>query len=366
MLGEALAPLQPEVAFLFSSVHYEGSTDLLEGLYDAVGNPGLVLLGTTGDGFLERGRTGDVGAGVLGLHSEGKVRFELATASGVGADPAATARTCLSRLRQQLGGEPDLAFLLSDFRADASLLESVVRDEMHFPVVGGLAADDNRMSQCYVYANREVIQDAVAMVGARGELRFDIAIGNTLRPVGQPGLIDEADRTNIHRIDGISAMDFIERETGKPVLQSDRGIVALEILEQSGNGEKRLRAIVPDFSTDKGHLGLYGGIEAGKSVRVCLARPEDLVREVHVIADGARGLGFQPVAGLITSCAGRKWLLGGQIEHEVRALDGAFSGSLAIAGFPSFGEIGPLKGEMGRYTRNLFHNMTYVLLLIGA
>jgi hypothetical protein len=34
-----------------------------------------------------------------------------------------------------------------------------------------------------------------------------------------------------------------------------------------------------------------------------------------------------------------------------------------LAGFPSFGEIAPLR-RRGGYTRNLFHNMTYVLLLL--
>ncbi len=39
--------------------------------------------------------------------------------------------------------------------------------------------------------------------------------------------------------------------------------------------------------------------------------------------------------------------------------------SLALAGFPSLGEIAPLRTADG-YSPSLFHNMTYVLMLIGS
>jgi small ligand-binding sensory domain FIST len=110
---------------------------------------------------------------------------------------------------------------------------------------------------------------------------------------------------------------------------------------------------------------LHGGVQPGDLVQVCVAESSELISEVHRIVEQIDIGDFVPSAALIVSCAGRKWLLGGQIEFEVRALADRFGGSLPIAGFPSFGEIGPLWHE-GKYTRNLFHNMTYVLLLFGT
>ena len=53
-----------------------------------------------------------------------------------------------------------------------------------------------------------------------------------------------------------------------------------------------------------------------------------------------------------------------QASAEVKALREQIHADLPLAGFPSFGEIGPLK--LGaEYSANLFHNMTYVLLLLG-
>ena len=98
-------------------------------------------------------------------------------------------------------------------------------------------------------------------------------------------------------------------------------------------------------------------------MRVCLAHPEDMVAEVRAIAEAASASGRVPVAALVVSCSGRKAVLGTHIGHEISALTEAFVAGLPLAGFPSLGEIAPLQGANG-YTRNLFHNMTYVLLLI--
>jgi hypothetical protein len=271
-------------------------------------------------------------------------------------------RHLLARLSDD-GQTPCLGYLVSDFRADASEIEAVLGDRVDFPVVGGFAGDDHRMVKSYTYANRDVSSDALVVLAAYGELHFSIAVGNSLQTVGNIGQIEAAEGTQIDRIDGLSAVGFIERETGKTVLQTDRGVLCLSVHDPSKNNEERLRSIVPDFSKKSGSVGLFGGIANGHQVQVCRARPEDLTAEVYAIAEAARISGKPPVAALVVSCSGRKALLGGHVEHEVAALTRAFPNGLPLAGFPSFGEIAPLRRGNG-FTRNLFHNMTYVLLLI--
>lgn len=364
-LGEALSPITPEVVFLFGSVHYFETSELLEGLYDALGREDLVLIGSSGDGFYETQRVSELGVSALALNSSGAVRWQVVTAAGATAEPAQTTRASLQALDEALGGEkPAFIFLVSDFHADGSRIQEVIRYETDVPVVGGYSADDNRLATCFLCANREIVRDSIVLLGAVGPLSFDISIGNALTPVGHPGRIDEVDGTNIRSIDGISAMAFIERETGKPILPTDRGFVTLTIIEPDHPELKQLRSIIPDFSTNQGTLGLYGGIERGNTVQVCLGNSDDLVREVYAIADRSRRLAFEPSAALIVSCGWRKQILGAKLDHEIRAVSQAFPG-LPIAGFSSFGEIGPLKQD-DHYTRNLYHNMTYVLLLIGT
>ncbi len=364
-LGQGLKVIAPEIVFLFTTIHYGTSVDIVEGLYDSLENPDLKVIGNSGDGAFESSGSRDIGASALALNSEGRVNWYVTTAQGVEGDPVGVTEKVFRQSQKQLdGNKPALMMFLSDFRTDASLIEKVLEKQTDAPIIGGLAADDNQMKQCVVYANDKALQDSVVLLTVDGPINFEIHVGNSIQPVGKPGTIESAEGSQINTIDGIPAMDFVERETGKPVLQSDRGITSLTIVDPDQADVKRLRSIVPDLSDSERNLGLYGGIEAGKRVQVCQAHPEDLIAEVNTIAQQIHNKNFDPVAALVVSCAGRKWLLGTDIEKEAQALTEHLGDSLPIAGFPSFGEISPLRTEQG-YSRNLFHNMTYVLTVIG-
>lgn len=365
-LGQSLSEIQPEVVFLFATVYYEDWSEFMDGLSDGLDDPSVRIIGASGDGVHERERTSEIGAAALGLSSAGKIQWHVASADQVGTDPEGAVRRAVEKLSVPLQGrKPSFYFLVSDFHTDASRVETVLRDEIDVPVIGGMAADDNdKMERCCLFADRTVVQDCIVMLAADGLLDFQVHIGNSITPVGQPGTVEEADGKLLRRVGGTDASSFVERETGKAFLRSDQGSVALTILNTGQSGEKKLRAIAQNSHAEAGGLSLHGGIQGGDIVQVCLANPRDLVAEVHAIASRAAASGFKPSAALIVSCAGRKWLLGGQIDFEVKAIEEAFGGNLAIAGFPSFGEIGPLFHQ-GAYTRNLFHNMTYVLLLLG-
>lgn len=365
-LGQAVAGIAPEILFLFATVHYEDWPEFMSGLYDGIGNTEVRIIGASGDGVHELAQTCDVGASVLALSSDGAVQWRIATGDRVREDPEGAVRRALATLSEQMEGRtPAFYFLVSDFHTDASRIEAVIRDEIAVPVIGGLAGDDNdKMERCCVFADGVMLSDSIAVLAVDGPLAFQVHIGNSLTEVGRPGEIDAASGKTVSRISGMAAADFVLQETGKPFLRSDQGIVTLTILDSGEPGERKLRAVARSIGSDSGALTLHGGVRPGDLVQVCLGKPEDLKAEVRAIAERVAASSFVPSAALVVSCAGRKWLMGGQIDFEVRAIADKFNGKLPIAGFPSFGEIGPL-WHAGHYTRSLFHNMTYVLLLLG-
>ena len=365
-LGQSLSAIAPEIVFLFVTVHYEDWTEFMDGLYDGLGDPAVRIIGASGDGFYESSRVSDMGAAALGLAGGGAVAWHLASGEQVGTDPEGAVRGALAALAQQLDGhQPAFYFMASDFNTDASRIEAVLRDEVPVPVIGGMAADDNSgMGRACVFADRTPMRDALVMLAVDGPLAFQVHVGNSISPVGSSGIIDDADGKILRRIGGLEAVAFVERETGKPILRSDQGI-ALAILGAADAGEKTLRAVAQNVALENGALSLFGGIRVGERVQVCVTQVEDLEAEVRAIAARAAASGFEPAAALVASCAGRKWLLGGQIKYEAEAIGDAFQRHVPLAGFSSFGEIGPLFYR-GRYTRNLFHNVTYVVLLLGA
>ncbi|HET8668005.1 MAG TPA: FIST N-terminal domain-containing protein [Terriglobales bacterium] len=363
-LGRTLGDVAPEVVLLFSAIQYAQSDELIHALVDSIGNPDLIVIGCTGDGYYDASGAFDTGVVAMGLNGEGRVHWQFASEVGIQSDPAGTTRRLLNRIMEGTSPQkPAWCFFVSDFKTNAAEIETAL-SAADFPVVGGLAADDNRMHDCALYCREGVVRDAAFMLAAVGSIRFEIVIGNNLTPVGKSGVIEAAEGSNVYRIGGQSAMDFVEQETGKPVLQSDRGITSLTIIDSDEPEIKRLRSIVPDFSRAERSLGLYGGIEAGRTVQVCLASGADLIAEVKTIAEDIGTRTSHPIAALIVSCAARKSVLGKDVQTEAQALSSRLGSDIAIAGFPSFGEIGPLKRN-GRYTRNLFHNMTYIVLVLS-
>jgi hypothetical protein len=358
-LGEQLQALKPEVVFLFTTIDYGDSQDILEGLHDGLEHPCLVI-GNSGDGFYETTGSSSFGASALALNSDGEVQWQLHIGEDVSANPIEATRKALHNHEHV-----NLFFMVSDFRADASLIETVLEHEIHVPVIGGFAADDQQWHKCALYANHEVLSNCVVALSATGLLNFSIYIENSITPIGNIGVIDQAKGSRIDCINGLPAMRFIEKETGKPILRSDRGVTSLTIINEHEKNIKRIRSISQDIGQSDTVLQLYGGIAVGQKVQVCLAQPALIIAEAYKLAQlAATETNITPVAVIVISCAGRKNLLGTQLNHEVTAVTQAF-GKLPLVGFPSLGEISPLRTPQG-YSNNLFHNMTYALLLIGS
>lgn len=360
-LGEAIAPLIPEVVFLFSSIHLS-APDLLEGLHDALGRNDILVIGNSGDGCYETAGAFDHGAAVLALNSEGAVRWRIESLEGLSDNVGPRLGQLFSGLSDK-GEPPSLAYLVSDFRVDTGVIEKLLRFSVPYPVIGGLAMDDRHWEKCHVYMNRRVLDNSLVVLAAYGRLPFSIFVGNTQTPVGKSARIDSSGTNQIHRIDGISGQEFIERETGKPLLQTDRGIICIKVRNSDTDNEEWLRSIRIDDSGTPGSLRFFGGIPDQASVQACRVHPPLMISEVEQIAAQANELCPRAVAALVISCTGRKALLGKQIECDIAALGRAFPWHLPVAGFPSSGEIAPLR-KNGIYTRNLMHNMTYVLLVI--
>lgn len=362
-LGERLQPVSPEAVFLFSSIQYAATDELQGGLCDALGGPVPIIAGATGDGFFERERDSLIGASALGLHTEGKGACVWARADGVARDVSGAVTRGLAELRGKARPrELQLVLAFSDFRTDASLLEQALQRESSCPVVGGLAGDDYEVKRCGVYCNGETVEDAVVFVGLAGPIPFDIRVARELRAYGEIGEVTRSEGRSILEIDGMPAMAFVEKAVGKPVLRSEKGIVAFRVYRGSSRTTYCMRSIIGEFGIGDGTVALLGKIPAGTRVQVCLADQEDMLADTRRI--GAPGKS-DIAAALLVNCAGRAACLRGTERREVDEFFAASGQRVPLAGFASFGEISSLKAGKG-YGQPLFHNMTAAWLLLGT
>ncbi len=360
-LADALAPIAPDIVFLFPSIEFHGTQELPQAIYDTLGNEHLILVGCTGEGYLETDKVADVGACALGLNVQGHASAGLVACPG---DAPEILDQSLASLADTLGRKPDLLYVLADFRCDGTAIEAALQ-RYGVPAVGGFAADDMlEVRYCTLFANRQVLEQGVLFLGLAGDFRWDIHLAHQMEPVGGQGVVTEAEGARLIRIEQESAMSFVEAAIGRPVSRVDQGIVTFNVVDKNIPGKRYLRSIVTDSEGCDGSFSLFGHIPVRSQVQVCLAQPEAIVKDVYRVANEATHCGFEPKAGLVVSCAGRKHLLGNRIEHEILAVRESLGPGIALAGFPSFGEFSPVRIQ-GRYSETYFHNMTYVLLLLG-
>ena len=367
-LGEGLLAVSPEVVVLFASVDYESRLpDLHDGLYDTLGRRDMILFGGSADGILETTRAAaHHGVAALGLNAEGRLRWTTTVETGVAADSRGAAQRCAQRAVDQPGPPAAFAFILADgVKADGQEIVTGAAGVLDVPLFGGLTADDRKFTRSFTCVNGAVYHDAVAILLAQGEASFALHAASGWTPTGQPGRVDASAGNAVQRIAGVSPQSFIRAQLGKSLGEVDLGIVPLATCHEDDPTHFALRTF-SHVDDQTGAITTFGSIPAGSTVRVCTASREDVLRGVDDAVAGVRDAVRNPVAALVISCAGRKWVMDDAWPEEVERLFAAMGRRFPLVGFPSFGEIGPFRKADGSYTSTRFHNVTYVVCLLGA
>ena len=165
----------------------------------------------------------------------------------------------------------------------------------------------------------------------------------------------------IHEVDGLPAIDFVARYldvTGPATYGNPLSV------REVGTDESYLRAIQGSDPTT-GSVLLAGSIPVGASVQLTTADIDQILsgtRDALVRAAAAFPAGSTPEAGLIFSCAVRKFLLGSRTRVEGEMAQSELGAGFPFAGMYCFGEIGPVRGA----ANSRYLNETFVTLLLGT
>lgn len=367
-IGETLASISPEVVLLFASTSYDPDfSDFFEALYDALGTKSVIIFGGTGDGIYETSGAENYGVSALGISSNGRVSWATAIEQGVQADSFSAARECARKMHASSPASSGFRMVLADgAKADGHAIVNGIAAEIPGPFLGGLTGDDRKFTSSKLFLNGREYEDAVAMLSGCGDISFAVNGASGWTPVGCEGIVEDNHGCEIRTISGQSAQAFMAAQLGKPLGESDLGIVPLAAY-QSGSDEHFCLRTPSHLDDDSGAVTTFGSVEPGAVVRVCTASRDDVISGV---ADAMKGLtsaslGFVPSAAIIISCAGRKWLLADRGEKELSSFFKHLGYSIPLIGFPSFGEISPFRQGDGRYTEVNFHNVTFVVCLMG-
>lgn len=367
-IAQQLIELNPEVIFLFATIHYNESNDLLDAIYTVLDNPKLIIIGGSSAGVYELNQSGIIAVTALGINSYGTISWFLEFSDNIRQNPAHAASKCIKTinsriLNSEFNSEANqLLFIFSDFRTDASHIISAINKHTSTPLIGGLTGDDEQFDSAYIYINGNILTDSLALLAAVGNFEFNILVLNNYHTIGSPGCITKADGQIIHSINNKPAKQFIEEKLGRALNKLDNGTITLLAKEDPHSEKKSIHSFVVEDDLNETSVKLFSGLKQGRWVQVSQTT-------INHIKNSLTHSNFQNINPnsqniMLISCTGRKHILQGDFNYELMAIKQHFPNLKALSGFLSFGEIGPVK-LAEETSETMFHNMTLIALFLG-
>lgn len=212
------------------------------------------------------------------------------------------------------------------------------------PTIGGMAADGNRFGQTFTILGNQVYTDQAVAVGLYGpDLRVGTGSASGWTSFGPTRTVTEASGPVLSMLDRKPALrlycDYLGEKASE--LPSSGLLYPLALVGQSDSARTGLIRSVMAVDWDAGTLTLAGALEPGSLVRLMHADNQRLIDGAKLAAEQVRETSGAGAAVLLISCVGRRNVLGDDIDDEIEAVRAVFPAGTPIAGFYSYGEIGP-------------------------
>lgn len=345
----------PRAGLLFAGVDHDFGT-LTSAVLDRW--PELELVGCSTDGEISStvGKSQD--SVVLALFGSERVGMRVGVGRNIFADPAAAARDAIEAAKEGLDKDIRLCIVVMEgLRVDACAVVETIQAALPSGavVVGGLAGGGGGWDRTVQTIGREVLEGTVCVLLFAGPLTVSAAAGNGWVPVGSMHRVTKSAGTRLSEIDDHAAVDLYTRYLGGHSLYHPLAVYPKD------DGEFFI-ATSPSVDPD-GSVTVLNNVPTGSGVRLADAHADDLIVAAELVSrEAAHAFRGLPVdAGLAFSCSGRRILLGSRVGEEIDLLRQSTGLGIPIAGFYSYGEICPLRGQHEARV----HNSTLAFVLLG-
>ena len=359
--GELAAGLAPTLAIVFCAVSHDFSA-----LGQQLGERGLAVVGATTAGEIANAEVLEDACVVMLLEIDpGTFAVEF-QAKGSG--------ETMLELSQQLGRSaaerfphPIVLAFASGLATDGEAVVHGVRAGAghDLPLFGGLAADDLKMENTYVFSNDGATEEGLIGLVLDGE-RFEVEgiATSGWQSVGVDKVVTRSEANVVYTIDGEPALDVYRKyfDLGEQVgrqqsIVMDLG-VQFPLSVQRENGTSVLRA--PLLSDPESQALIFaGGVPEGAKVKFCIPPSLDIVEQVVEEAASVQQCLPEADAMILISCKARHSALGPLVEDEIEGLHSLWNAPML--GYFSYGEIGGREPHLCD-----FHNETCTLVTLRA
>lgn len=367
-----LAESQAALVLVYASIRYDLPA-LLRAIREVTGD--TPLIGCSSSGHFHTGTLTQPGQGVtVLLLGAGTYQFGTGVATEIRRDPFQAGYTLAESARSAIGEQPRHSALLA-------LPCGVDVDHQRFvhgiyqmagaavPVVGGVASDDRRMRETYVFHDDEVLSDAAvgAWIGSSHQLR--VVRGHGWRSRGLPLAITSVEGQLVRTIAGRPALEVFQQHLNEAHFNNDLGAKQPDLappepivrLAEAGrcigiiepDGTRTLRGV---FAGEDGAVRTWLALPPYSAVQIMTCTQDELLAVCDQIVQEA--LAERDSGVLLTfSCAARLRMLRERGAEESQRLQRA-AGDVPVFGFYSYGELARTTSSNG------IHNATIIAVAL--
>lgn len=369
---EALNKLEgqkPSIVFAFSSIKYD-QQKVLAGLRSVFADTPIV--GGSAAGEISSWATVFDAVNVMAIASD-QISFSVGYGSGVSQDSSKAAATAAQEvIKNNNGNKPNLFIgLVEGITGNGAAIvegfKSVLGENAN--IIGGSLGDDYLFKKTYQYFQDQVLSDTVVGVGLSGNFSFGFGIRHGWEPVGLPMKVTKAEGVWLKEVDDKPALKIYEDYFGRDASQLVKEPLARMAytypigIAVEGSDEMLIRD--PVVANEKGEISMAAAIPEGTTIRLMIGDRHKAIQAAKVAADNAlKQLEGRPArAILMFNCMARNKLLGVMCHEENQEVQLTLGENVPMAGFYTYGEVGPLLGKKG--SPAYFHNETMTLVVIG-
>lgn len=219
------------------------------------------------------------------------------------------------------------------------------------PVSGGLAGDDGAFVRTHVLCDDQLSSTALVAVGFYGPaLRMSYGSFGGWQPFGPNRRVTHSAGNVLYALDSEPALTVYKRYLGEYAQGLPGSGLLFPFLMRGADAQQNglIRTIL-GVDEAAGSLILAGDVDPEGQLQLMHASTDRLVdgaEEAALQAAQALHAGEAPVLALLVSCVGRKLVMGGRAEEEVEAVARVLPDTAVLAGFYSYGEVAPQRGEL--------------------
>jgi diguanylate cyclase (GGDEF)-like protein len=202
-------------------------------------------------------------------------------------------------------------------------------------LAGGLAADNGKIENTYVFNKEEIISNGAIGVSLSGEkLTVTTNYSFDWMPIGKKLQVTKSVKNRVYEIEGIPAVDMYAKYMSDD-LAAKLPQVGIEFpLVFEKNGVDVGRAVL--FKHDDGSLTFAGNIDEGTYVRFGVGNIENILKNSNKhVKNLVKKLKYNTETIFVYSCMARRRFMNDYIDQEILSLSSLGN----VAGFFTYGEF---------------------------